>query len=342
MGNLAILKDIFGEQVSELSEDQINVVKGKLDKLLETRVDTKVKIQTEVIEADAKEKYDAQLKEATDKFNATLKTLENEVAKKASSYKEKLEEAHKSVSKKIKEEKESAIEEFKTTLVEKVDKYLKYELDRSIPETFVEAAAKVQILEPIVEGFKKTMNDNYIKFDEENLGLIKDAKEEIVKLRGELAESVKSNMGMNEELLEYKRSMKISQVCEGLTDAQRERASMLLESYDVEEIEERFSNIRDIIIEGEEKEEDEKADKKCNKDDDDEKKVDEESSDSGAPADRGGKLEKTDEAESEEDTMNAPTDDDKELKGSQVESVALKDDQRLIESWAKEFKRVSR
>jgi hypothetical protein len=108
----------------------------------------------------------------------------------------------------------------------------------------------VSVLSPIVNGFKKIMEENYLKFDEENFGLLKDAKAEIMKLREEHAAAVNESMETNSELKNLKRFLKISEVCEGLTDSQRERASKLLESYDVNEIPDRYNAIRDLIIEG--------------------------------------------------------------------------------------------
>ena len=263
-GNIDLLKGLFGEQVVELNEDQRAAVSSKLEKLIETRVDTKVKFQTEVIEAEAKEKYDTLLKEATTKYAKDIKAVEAVVLEKATSFKKNIEQKSKKLLEQVNTKKTKDIEIFKESIVEKLDKYLDLEMDKKIPNVYVEAVAKVQVLEPIVEGFKKTMQENYIKFDEENFGLIKDARSEIIKVREQLAESTKKNMEMNSKVKKFERSVKISEVCEGLTEAQRERASKLLESYDTDEIKERFGSIRDLIIERigdiEDKEEEEKMD----------------------------------------------------------------------------------
>lgn len=331
-----VVKGLFGDQVSELSEEHINAIGAKVDKLVEARSDAKVKFQIEIAEADAKEKYDALLKEAKAKFAKDIALLEEEAIKKAKAFKQKLETAHKSTSTKITESKDSEVASFKTDLVEKVNKYLKYELTKKIPDTFVEAVAKVQILEPIVEGFKSVMKENYIKIDEENFGLIKEARSEIVKTRGELAEIVKENMELNSELQSYKRLAEISKVSEGLTDAQRERASKLLESYGVDEIQERFNAIRDIIIE--EKEEDkEEEDKKESK-----KGKFPPKGGSKVPADKGGKKVEVEEAEEEEDVTSVPLKEEKKIVPESADAEALKDDQRLIESWAERFREISR
>jgi hypothetical protein len=262
--NIDLLKGLFGEQVSELSEDQAAVISQKLDKLIETRVSTKVKFQTEVIEAEAKEKYDTLLKEATTKFNTALANVEKKTCTLAESFKSKMENKMKAFISESTKKQAADLEVIKEGMVEKLDKYLDLELGKKIPDTYVEAVAQVSVLQPIVEGFKKVMEENYIKFDEENFGLLKDARKEIISVRDELAKTVKENMEMNSLLKETKRSSKISKVCEGLTEAQRERASKLLESYDTDEIEERYNAIRDIIIENDssKKEDEEKEEEK--------------------------------------------------------------------------------
>jgi len=215
-------------------------------------------------------------------------------------------------------------------MVEKLDKYLDLEMQRTIPDTYVEAVAKVSVLEPIVEDVKKTLNNNFIKFDEENFGLLKDAREEIVKLREEVAEVTKTNMNLNSDLGDYKRSVKLSEVCEGLTDAQRERATKLLESYDVEELEERFSMIQDIIIEGFEKKDDEKEEEEVVEEkEEDVEEVEE------------GKCEKGSNTKSEmgtglKEVENEKPDEEEEV----VEESTKTEEQQLIESWAKEFRKV--
>lgn len=247
--NIDLLKGLFGEQVVELNEDQRAAVSSKLEKLIETRVEAKVKFQTEVIEAEAKEKYDVLMKEASAKYSKDIKAMETVVLEKAMNFKKSIENKSKVLLEKVKTKTTKDMEVFKEGIVEKLDKYLDLELDKKIPDVYVEAVAKVQILEPIVEGFKKTMQENYIKFDEENFSLIKDARAEIIKVREQLAESTKQNMDYKSKMKKFERSMKISEVCEGLTDTQRKRASKLLESYDADEIKDRFDSIRDLILE---------------------------------------------------------------------------------------------
>ena len=332
--NLDMLTGLFGDQVKELSEEQTSEIGERLEQIVESRVDAKVRFQTEIVESDAKEKYDTLLNEATAKFEADTKSLEDDMVSKASEFKKTLEEANEAKVAALEEAQEKEIESFKQMVVEKLDKYLNLELSKKVPETFVESVAKVEVLEPIVEGFKKVMSDNYVKFDEENFGLIKDARSSLVKSHKENTSLVNENMELSSELQTLKRSVKISQVCEGLTDTQRERAEKLLESYDVDEIETRFEAIRDIVIESVEV----PAASKVIKEETDVNGKEEELD--------GSDVETKDVADAEEDVMET----DEDLQNEVVEEAlnpmladaeAATDDSRLIESWAQEFKRIS-
>jgi len=332
--NLDLLKGLFGEQVTQLNEEQTTQISERLDKLVESRVNAKVRFQTEIVESEAKEKYDALLTEATAKYKKNIKQLEEQMVAKASNFKKTLEKANKTKLTTIEEGKSKEIESFKETIVEKLDKYLNLELNKKVPETFIESVAKVEVLEPIVEGFKKVMNDNYIKFDEENFGLLKDARGEIVKTHKENTKLVKENMEISSQLQTLKRSAKISKVCEGLTAAQREKAVKLLESYDVDEIEDRLNDIRDIVISSSSSKSSKKTIKEETGVKNGEEKEEEKLNSTGVPTQAVSKEKEEDEDEKEEEV-------DESLNPRFADREAVSDDSRLIESWAKEFKRIS-
>lgn len=327
MKNLELLNGIFGDNLAELTEDHKTAINEKLEKLIETRVDSKVKFQVEVAEAEAKEKYDTLLNETVTKYDEQVKIIESKTVDMAKTHKSKLEKQVKELSEQVTAQKNKEVESFKKTIVEKLDKYLEMELDKKVPETYVESVAQVSVLQPIVEGFKKVMEDNYVKFDEDNFGLLKDAREEIIKLREDHAKVVNESMDLTDELKTLKRSAKISEVCEGLTDTQRERATTLLETYDSNEISERFDAIRDFIIEGYSSEEETSAAKE------EETGVEESSNESPAPADTVSKGVEESEAEDEDDVVSTGVEEGEEEAPSELS------EQRLIESWAKEYKR---
>lgn len=247
-----ILKDVLGEGYSQLSEEEVSALTDKFNEkveaLLEARLDAKVQFATEVAESEAKEKYDTLLKEHTDGYEDTLSKISETVKAKSETFVTTLEEKTEKVIETITEEKAKEIEEYKEWLEEKLDAYLDQEIKEMIPESTIEDKAKSETLEPIVAGFKKVMEENYIKFDEENFSLIKEAKEQLVKQDKEIERLTEGKLDVAKELGDMKRNVKISKVCVGLTEDQSERAVRLLEDVDVDMIEEKFSYIRQDII----------------------------------------------------------------------------------------------
>jgi hypothetical protein len=245
------LKDILGESVSALNEDQASFISEKITKLVETKVDSELAVQTEILESEIKEKYNVLLEEKEKEYTGNLEALEETLTEKAKMFKEAIEEKTEKTLRVLAEKYEADITEYKGFITEKVDSYLELKMKELVPDTHIEAVAKVAVLEPIVEGFKKVMAENYIKFDEESFGLLKDARSEIISLRNQLSESVNECMDMNKKLHLTERSVTISEVCEGLTESQRERAAKLLEGYATGELKERFQYIREAVIQDE-------------------------------------------------------------------------------------------
>jgi hypothetical protein len=256
------LKVLLGEN-TDFTSEQAELLTEKINKLIEAQVDTRVSVQQEILESEIKEKYDTLLEEREGVYTENLKTLEEGLLARATAFKDLVVEKTDTIIESYKAQKDGEVEQFKAVMESRLDSYLDLELKKAIPDSHIEALAKVSVLEPIVEGFKKVMQENYIKFDEESFGLLKDARSEIINLRKQLSGSVNESMDLTKKLNESERIMKISEVCEGLTQAQYERACKLLEGYDADEVAERFNLIRDVILEtadASKKDEDEETD----------------------------------------------------------------------------------
>jgi hypothetical protein len=239
------LSQFVGEGVSEEEATQIT---EKIEQIVEARTDAKLEIEKELIESEVKEKYDTILAEKTEEFTSKVTSLEETFIAKAEEFRTNLTEETQTTVEEFKTEKEQEMETFVEGIIEKLDEYLDLEVSKAIPADAIETSAKVAVLEPIVNGFKSVMEENYIRFDEEQFGLLKESREEILNLRGQLAETVEESMALNKKLKNVARDVNISKVCEGLTESQRERAVKLLEGVDASEIESRFSMIRDMVI----------------------------------------------------------------------------------------------
>lgn len=208
--------------------------------------------------------------------------------------KEKLEgiievKASEMLDEKLKEEKENLIreyeekyEEYKNDVTSKfsnfVDSVLEEEMQ--IPEKIVEYARKGELYSDLIEQFKSRLAIDEGLLDEEVKGLLKEAKEEIVNLRGELDEKTSSELELQKDAQDMAAALYLREKAEGLTEKQKKRIFNILEGVtDKEEIDKKFKVILDTISEQDEMDDDEDEDdkdkKKKKKKDDEEEEMDE-------------------------------------------------------------------
>lgn len=148
----------------------------------------------------------------------------------------------------VMEDVNKAVEEYKESLVEKISSYLDVELERMIPEDVAEKVAKAEIYEPLVEGFKATIARYGVEFESEGHSLLKEAKEEIMKLRTEVDGLTKNNIKLTTEAAKTTAVMTLVEKMEGLTDEQKKKIVVIFKGKSADEINERFDEVRDLII----------------------------------------------------------------------------------------------
>ncbi len=141
------------------------------------------------------------------------------------------------------------VKKFKAAMVDKVSDYLEAKLQETIPAEIMESAAKLAVLEPLVQGINEAYSKNFVKLDTSSFKLINEAKTEIARLEAVVQEKSKNEVTLKKEKREVERNMMIKSLTEGLTQSQKEKALKLLESVEVENLESHFAKIRDIIIE---------------------------------------------------------------------------------------------
>lgn len=141
------------------------------------------------------------------------------------------------------------VEAYKESLVEKISAYLDAELDKMIPEEVIDAVAKLEVYEPLVEGFKATIGRYGIELDSEGHELLKEAKEEIEKLRDESDEITKKNIELTNEMEKINATVTLMEKCDGLTEDQKKKMVVIFKGKSEDEINERFDDVRDMIVE---------------------------------------------------------------------------------------------
>ena len=140
------------------------------------------------------------------------------------------------------------VKEFRESLVNKISEYMETELTKSIPQDIMEAAVENAAMRPLVEGMIATFGKNHIKLDSTSMDVIKEAKAEINKLTEAYNVKIKDNLKLSAKVRELEKTMKLESLTRGMTTPQKSKVFKLLESCSVDEIDNKFEQIKDIII----------------------------------------------------------------------------------------------
>lgn len=189
------------------------------------------------------------LKETAIEYKAML---EQEALGAAEEYKTFVEQAVLEEAAEFKKMRQSAdaetLEKFKGDLIDKADEYMKAELKKNIPAKIMEAAAKAAALEPLVEGMVSVIEKHGISVDKTGYETFKAAKQENQKLSEAFNAKVSDNVKLEARVKELEKTVKLTQLTEGMTQAQKSKAVKVLESCSVDELEAKFKVVKDIII----------------------------------------------------------------------------------------------
>jgi len=155
----------------------------------------------------------------------------------------------------LKEEKEKLIkeyedkfEEYKEDITSKFSNFVDGILDEemTIPESIIEFAKKGELYHDLIEQFKIRLSVDEGLLDEEVKNLLKEAKEEIVKLRSDLDEKTAKELELELDAQKLAAELYLRKKTDGLTESQKTQTVELLEGItDRKEIDRKF----DIIVE---------------------------------------------------------------------------------------------
>lgn len=127
-------------------------------------------------------------------------------------------------------------EEFKTTLVEKVDGYLSYVVEQWMEENqlAVESGLRTEIAEDFISGLKVLFQEHYIEVPEEKYDLIGDIQTKSEDLESKLNESIEQNITLRNELSAIKKAKIFEERTKDLAATEVEKLSKLVEGIEFE------------------------------------------------------------------------------------------------------------
>ena len=179
--------------------------------------------------------------------------LEKVVMDESAAYREFIEQIALEEASEFKKMQESAlandVSTFKETMLNRVDEYLGTQItEKIVPANLMEAAAEAAAYKPLVEEMVGLLSKNYIKLDSTGYETVKAAKSENVKISEAYNNKVKETVKLETRVKELEKKVKLNSLTEGMTQAQKQKASRLLENYSVEQLDDKFTAIKDIII----------------------------------------------------------------------------------------------
>lgn len=164
------------------------------------------------------------------------------------------------VNERLKVEKENLIKEydsklelFESNIVDKLDLFLESEITKNISEEAIEKIAINETYRPIVEDIVKIFEEKYVALDTEGYGILKEAKEEIVKLEESVSETIAEKMELQIENDKLKSGVLFLEKTEGLTKEQKNKVLTLIEGKDYKDVKKTIASVIDLVVEQEEK-----------------------------------------------------------------------------------------
>jgi hypothetical protein len=133
------------------------------------------------------------------------------------------------------EEKYSAeFEEYKESIVEKVDAYLNYVVENYMEENklAIENGLRTEIAEDFITGLKALFKEHYIEVPEEKYDVIGELQSKVTELEEGLNRQLEQNVSLNAEVYALRKDSIISEMSKDLADTDANRLAKLLEGVD--------------------------------------------------------------------------------------------------------------
>ena len=141
------------------------------------------------------------------------------------------------------------LEEFESTVVESLDRFLETEITESISEDLFEDIGRQEALLPIVEGIQELFEDKYVALDTEGESKVAEMQSKVEDLQEELSESIAEKMELEELAERAAAELLVKEKTADLTISESEKVSSFFDGKSFEEINEKIDGYIQIISE---------------------------------------------------------------------------------------------
>ena len=146
------------------------------------------------------------------------------------------------------EDYEGKFTDYKEDITQKFSNFVDGVLEKElvIPEKIMEYAKKGELYHDLIEQFKIRLSVDQGLLDEEVKGLLKEAKNEIVKLRTDLDGNISEKLDLQKDAQEMAAQLYLHEKCKGLTESQKEQMFNILSGItDKDELDRKFDVVKE-------------------------------------------------------------------------------------------------
>ena len=187
---------------------------------------------------------EAKQTEIQEVLNTIIETKATEIAA------GKVEESLNEEKEKLVEEFEKKFEDYKEDVTSKFSNFVDSILEEEmvIPEKIVKYARLGELYEDLIDQFKVRLAIDEGLLDAEVKGMLGEAKEEIVKLRGDVNELTGTNLTLEKDARDLATHVYLRKKCDGLTESQKTSVMGILEGSSKEDIDKKLIEAKTELI----------------------------------------------------------------------------------------------
>ena len=137
---------------------------------------------------------------------------------------------------KLEEQNAAALQEYKDTLVEKVDSFLNYVVEQWMTENQVaiDNGLRTEITEEFISGLKTLFKESYIEVPEDKYDVLDELTTKVDSLTSELDESINDNIELAKQYVELKKQLIFQEQTENLASTEIEKFEKIVEGVEFE------------------------------------------------------------------------------------------------------------
>jgi len=136
----------------------------------------------------------------------------------------------------LEEQNAAALQEYKDTLVEKVDSFLNYVVEQWMTENQVaiDNGLRTEITEEFISGLKTLFKESYIEVPEEKYDVLDELTTKVDSLTSELDESINDNIELAKQYVELRKQLIFQEQTEDLAATEVEKLEKIVEGVEYE------------------------------------------------------------------------------------------------------------